>query len=68
MTNAPDICNCCKEPIQGATLVSCGVGSVCRDCGRDLRQAVGELEKKGMRGLFLGDCPDNRKLPGKEGA
>lgn len=59
MTNAPAICNCCEEPVQGEVFASVGIGMVCRECARNLRQGIGELEKKGMRGVFTGPCPDH---------
>lgn len=68
MTNAPEICNCCKEPIKGGSFASSGVGQVCRECGGYLRKAVQELHLSGMRNLYTGPCPDNQPPSGKEDA
>lgn len=65
MTEAPTLCSCCKEEIQGKPVHSCGVGLVCRECGEDLRSAALLLQKFRMRGLHLGSCPDYRKEFGK---
>jgi hypothetical protein len=61
MTAAPHACGCCRQPIKGKVIHSCGVGLVCQDCGRSFRAAARLLGNAGMRGLYLGDCPDHRK-------
>ena len=65
MIEAPTLCGCCKEEIQGKPVHSCGVGLVCRSCGEDLRRATVLLRKFRMRGIYLGKCPDYSKRPGK---
>ena len=61
MTEAPHACGCCREPVQGKVSHFCGVGLVCQDCRRSFREATLMLRRAGMRGLFLGNCPDHRK-------
>ena len=61
MIEAPHACGCCREPIKGKPFHSCGVGLVCRECGDGIRTAIQILGRAGLRGLYLGNCPDNRK-------
>jgi hypothetical protein len=61
MIGTSEACACCDEAIKSTAFCSQGLGVVCRECAHNLRKAVGYLEKHGMRDLYKGDCPDNRK-------
>lgn len=61
MNAAPTLCNCCREVIRGKSCHDKAAGEVCRSCAHDLTVATKWLFPANLRGLYLGDCPDNRK-------
>lgn len=61
MIGAPQLCGCCRTEIKGMPLHSCGIGLVCRGCAEGIRVGMKALARAGIRDLFIGDCPDNRK-------
>jgi hypothetical protein len=56
-------CECCGEPIKGTPYIDQAVGIVDADCGYALRDATKRLNKAGMRNVFLGETPDDKKDP-----
>lgn len=54
-------CQCCEEAIYGRLWESDGIGLVCHECAMNMIDNEMMLRRKGIEGIYMGRCPDNRK-------
>lgn len=61
MSATATMCRCCKEECGKLVSFDSTLGTLCSDCAEGIHISAPYLKENGLKGIYLGPCPDNGK-------